>query len=135
MLTRPRSAAAAIALAAALSAGAVASSAHPPARSGAGAHASSATCHLSNHDQRGGLGPTYVTSLKVSGTSCSEGVRVVKAYYRCRVHNGGTKGTCHSSVLGFHCSEHRSGISIQFDGQVSCSSGHRHVYHTYVQDT
>ena len=98
------------------------------------AHAS-ATCHLSNHDQRGGLGPSYVTSLSVSGTSCSTGVKVVRAYYQCRVRAGGVKGYCHSSVLGFHCTEHRTGISIQFDAKVSCASGHRRVYHTYVQDT
>lgn len=98
------------------------------------AHAS-ATCRLSSHDQRGGLGPSYVTSLSVSSTSCSTGIAVVKAYYRCRVRSGGPKGSCHSSVLGFHCSEQRTGIAVQFDAKVSCASGHRRVNHTYVQDT
>jgi hypothetical protein len=95
----------------------------------------SATCRLSSHDQRGGLGPSYVTSLSVSSTSCSTGIAVVKAYYRCRVRSGGPKGRCHSSVLGFHCSEQRTGIAVQFDAKVSCASGNRRVYHTYVQDT
>ena len=106
-----------------------------PASSAPASAGASATCRLSNHDQRGGLGPSYVTSLSVSATSCSTGVAVVKAYYRCRVRSGGVKGRCHSSVLGFHCSEQRTGISVQFDAKVTCSSGHRRVYHTYVQDT
>ena len=107
----------------------------PAAASSAPGAQAAATCHLSNHDQRGGLGPSYVTSLSVSGTSCSTGIALVKAYYRCRVRSGGPKGRCHSTVLGFHCSEQRTGISVQFDGKVSCASGSRRVYHTYVQDT
>ncbi len=119
---------AAAAMGAALAAPALAS--HSAPRAGVAAN-----CHLSNHDQRGGLGPSYVTSLSVSGTSCSTGVKLVRAYYQCRVRSGGVKGYCHSTVLGFHCTEHRTGISIQFDAKVSCASGHRRVYHTYVQDT
>jgi hypothetical protein len=81
------------------------------------------------------LGPTYVTSLKVAGVSCTQGVRVVKAYYRCRVAAGGVRGTCNSPVDGYKCTEKRQGIKIQFDAKVTCKRGAREVYHTYVQDT
>ncbi len=81
-------------------------------------------------------GPTYLTSLSVSGgASCATGLRVVRAYYRCRLHTGGLKGYCRSRVLGFRCSEKRVGIAIQFDSKVTCTNGHQRVYHTYTQNT
>jgi hypothetical protein len=85
-------------------------------------------------DQRK-LGPTYVTSLSVAGVSCAGGKRVVRAYYRCRKANGGIKGTCHSRVLGYTCSEKRAGIRTQFSAKVTCRNGARRVTHTYTQFT
>jgi hypothetical protein len=81
------------------------------------------------------LGPTYVTSLSVKGTSCAAGKRLVSAYYRCRKANGGAKGTCHSRVLGYSCSERRATIRTQFSARVICRSGSRRVDHTYTQFT
>lgn len=81
------------------------------------------------------MGPTYVTSLSVTGVSCATGKQVVRAYYKCRVRSGGVKGYCHSKVLGYACSEKRSGISVQFDAKVNCVNGSRRVYHTYTQNT
>ena len=93
-----------------------------------------AACNITGKQEN--QGPTYLTSLSVSGgASCATGLSVVRAYYRCRVHAGGVKGYCHSSVLGFRCSEKRTGISIQFDSRVTCTRGHQRVYHTYTQDT
>ena len=93
-----------------------------------------AACNITGKQEN--QGPTYLTSLSVSGgASCATGLSVVRAYYRCRVHAGGVKGYCHSSVLGFRCSEKRTGISIQFDARVTCTRGHQRVYHTYTQDT
>lgn len=80
-------------------------------------------------------GPSYLTSLKVQGASCSAGKRLVKAYYSCRVHAGGVSGRCHKSPLGFHCAEKRSGIPSQFDASVTCTKGHARVFHTYTQNT
>ena len=91
-------------------------------------------CHFHGTEQEH-LGPSYVTSLNVHGTSCANGKRVVQAYYNCRVRSGGVKGTCHHSVLGYYCTEHRQGISIQFDASVSCVNGSRRVNHTYTQNT
>jgi hypothetical protein len=93
-----------------------------------------AACSITGKQEN--QGPTYLTSLSVSGgANCATGLSVVRAYYRCRVHAGGVKGYCHSSVLGFRCSEKRTGISIQFDSRVTCARGRQRVYHTYTQDT
>jgi hypothetical protein len=92
------------------------------------------TCNISGKQQN--QGPTYLTSLSVSGgASCATGLSVVRAYYRCRVHSGGAKGYCRSSVFGYRCSERRMGISIQFDSRVTCTRGRLRIYHTYTQDT
>jgi hypothetical protein len=104
-----------------------------PAMARAPASAAGA-CNISGKQEN--QGPTYLTSLSVSGgASCATGLSVVRAYYRCRVHAGGVKGYCRSSVLGYRCSEKRMGISIQFDSSVTCTRGRLRVYHTYTQDT
>jgi hypothetical protein len=93
-----------------------------------------ARCSLSSSKQRS-LGPTYVTALSVSGTSCATGERVVRAYYRCRVRNGGRRGRCSSRVLGYRCTETRESISTQFDARVRCRNGSARVNHSYTQFT
>ena len=92
-----------------------------------------AKCDIRSKQRK--LGPTYVLSLSVSKTSCRTGQRVVTAYYRCRIKAGGKKGRCHSSVLGYRCSERRSGIKTEFDAKVSCKKGSARVDHTYTQFT
>ena len=91
------------------------------------------SCNVTR-DQRK-LGPTYVTSLRVAHTSCTNGKRLVRAYYRCRKANGGIKGTCHSRVMGYRCTEKRGGIRTQFSAKVTCRRGTRQVQHTYTQFT
>ena len=82
------------------------------------------------------LGPTYVTALSVSHTSCGTGMNVIRAYNHCRVASGGANGYCHSRVLGFRCSEQpRSTSMIQFIGKVRCTSGRAVVNFTYVEFT
>ncbi len=81
------------------------------------------------------LGPSYVTSLAVRGTSCRNGKKLVTAYYRCRVRSAGARGHCRRRVLGYRCSERREGIPVQFDARVRCSKGRKHVTHTYTQNT
>lgn len=112
-----------------------AAASRPTARTTAPAHdaVSTTTCDVIHNGRS--LGPTYVTSLKVQNVSCATGIAVVRAYYRCRVHAGGVRGTCHSLVLGYLCHEQRKGIAIQFDAKVTCTRGARKVVHTYVQDT
>ena len=95
--------------------------------------ASAATCRLSTKEQRG-LGPTYVTSLSTSRVSCTAAKRLVRAYHRCRFRNGGKDGRC-SSTSGYRCSERRSGIKTQFNGNVTCRDGSRTIKHRYTQFT
>jgi hypothetical protein len=82
------------------------------------------------------LGPTYLTSLSVSGTSCSVGLAVVRGYHSCQVRHGGAKGYCTSSVSGFRCSERRGpSIATEFYSSVSCRAGSRRVSYKYTQFT
>lgn len=83
-----------------------------------------------------GLGPTYVTALSVSRTSCATGVKLVKAFCKCRVKNGGRRGYCRSRVLGYKCSERRTNsIRTQYDSSVKCSRGSARINHSYTQFT
>lgn len=85
--------------------------------------------------QSRGLGPTYVTGLRVRGTSCANGVKLIRSYHKCRFGNGGRRGRCRG-VLGYRCSESRRGIRTQFDGRVNCGKGGgRRISHTYTQFT
>jgi hypothetical protein len=88
-------------------------------------------CHLSSSEQRH-LGASYVTSLSVRGVSCRTGKAVVRAYHKCR---GSARGRCHHKVKRFSCSEHRAGISTQFDARVACKRGGKRVNFTYTQNT
>jgi hypothetical protein len=91
-------------------------------------------CRISGHEES--LGPTYVTYVAVGGgASCSQALRLVKSFYRCRVSHGGVKGHC-SSVEGFRCTENRyASIAVQFDSRVLCTRGRQSVRHNYTQFT
>ena len=91
------------------------------------------SCHLSTHDQRHS-GASYVTSLSVRHTSCSNGKAVVRAYQKCRAAHG-WKGKCGHRVKGFSCSRHILDSSpVQYDARVSCRRGAKRVTHTYTQN-
>jgi hypothetical protein len=82
------------------------------------------------------LGPTYLTSLSVSGTSCATGLAVVGAYHACQLKHGGVKAKCGTSVDGFRCSEKRGpSIPTQFFSTVACQSGSKRVNYKYSQFT
>ena len=102
-----------------------------PAVSGA-----ATTCKLSLSAARS-MGPTYVTQLKVTRTSCANGKRVTKAYHTCRLKKGKT-GRCSTKVLGYSCTDRRPSqerIPTQFTGYVTCKRGSAKITHTYQQDT
>jgi hypothetical protein len=105
----------------------------PAASVGSGPTATAATkCSLSSKPRA--YGPTYVTSLRVSGTSCRNGRKLVRGYYNCRIHNGGRKGRC-SGVYGYHCHESRTSSAVQFDALAKCSKSGRRIDHRYTQNT
>lgn len=81
------------------------------------------------------LGPTYTTALSVRRVSCRKGRALVKAYYSCRVENGGRKGRC-GGVSGYSCSERRyDAIPTQFSATATCKKGRKKVVHKYTQFT
>jgi hypothetical protein len=92
------------------------------------------SCRISGSDES--LGPTYVLHLEVGGgPSCAAGKALIRAYYRCRIKQGGVSGHC-SGVEGFHCTEHRYAvIAVQFDARVTCSRGRQRIVHDYTQFT
>lgn len=82
------------------------------------------------------LGPTYLTSLSVSGTSCSTGLAIVRGYHACQLKHGGVKARCSSAVSEFHCTEKRGpSIPTEFFSSVSCQSGSKRVNYKYSQFT
>lgn len=94
------------------------------------------TCKLSLKTARS-MGPTYVTLMKVTGTSCSNGIKVTKAFHKCRLKKG-KKGRCTTKVLGYSCTERRpssESIPTQFTGYVTCKKGGARITHTYQQNT
>jgi hypothetical protein len=106
------------------------------ATAGAAAPVAKKSCNLTPHQQRH-MGASYVTSLSVRHTSCAKGRKVTKAFHKCRKNNGGADGHCHSSVLGFKCSEDRYDVlpNVQYSSHVTCKSGNRRVKSTYTQNT
>ncbi len=83
------------------------------------------------------MGPTYVTSIKVTGTSCANAIKVTKAYQSCHLKHG-TKGRCSTKVLGYSCTDRRpadESIPTQFTGHVTCKRGGARVTHVYQQNT
>lgn len=78
--------------------------------------------------------PTYNLTVKVSGTSCATGKRVIKAFHACRSVNG---VRCARKVLSsWSCSGKKtSSIPTQFEASVTCRYGSRRVTSTFQQNT
>jgi len=120
---------AAVALSAALPAVASSESSGPGPQAGA-----ARACNISG--QEDSLGATYVTTLRVSGTTCANAKKVVRAFHACRRRNGGSDGRCRSRVFDYRCSERRLNvIRSQYDARVRCTKPGREVFHTYTQNT
>lgn len=122
-----------ISIATALLAGLVASGS--PAAT-ATATASATSCTLSSKDQRH-LGASYVTSLKVEGTTCAKGKGVTLAFNNCRTAGGKPQGTCNRKVGHYSCTEKRYDAvpGVQYSSKVTCTWGAKKVLSTYTQNT
>ncbi|HSS34162.1 MAG TPA: hypothetical protein VLL27_12860 [Solirubrobacterales bacterium] len=124
-----------ISLATTLLAGLIASGAS--AADGATATAAAATsCTLSTKDQRH-LGASYVTSLKVEGTTCAKGKGVTLAFNNCRTAGGKPQGFCSKKVGHYSCTEKRYDAvpGVQYSSKVTCTWGAKKVLSTYTQNT
>jgi hypothetical protein len=110
-------------------------SALTPTASGAGAPARAAGgCGIPNGGEN--LGPTYLTSLTVSDTTCAVGLKVVRAYHVCQVKHGGLTARCTAAVDGFRCKEKRGpSIPTEFYSSVSCTDHAQRVSYQYSQFT
>jgi hypothetical protein len=104
-----------------------------PAGAQAADAVASKSCSLSGKTRS--LGPTYTTSLSVKRVKCSKGESLVRAYYNCRLDNGGRKARC-GGVSGYSCSERRYDvIPTQFSATATCKKGRKKVVHKYTQFT
>lgn len=123
-----------ISLTAALLAGLIAPSAF--AGDGPQATASATSCDLTPKEERG-LGASYVTSLKVSGTTCAKGKGVTLAFNKCRTAGGKPQGKCTRKVGSYTCVEKRYDAvpGVQYSSKVTCSWGKKKVFSTYTQNT
>lgn len=93
-------------------------------------------CGLSSKQQRGGLGATYVLTVRASGTKCANARRVVKGFHACRKRAGGRDGRCRSRVFGYKCEERRfNRIASQYDSRARCKKAGREVFQIYTQNT
>jgi hypothetical protein len=108
----------------------------PSVSAGSGPQAgASRACHLSRSEQDH-LGTTYVISLRVSGTTCANGKKVVRAYHKCRHDAGGRDGRCHKRIFGYRCTERRLNvIPSQYDARARCTKSGREIFHKYTQNT
>jgi hypothetical protein len=100
------------------------------------ARASATSCQLTAKEQRG-LGASYVTSLKVEGTTCAKGKGVTLAFNDCRTAGGKPQGVCNRKVGHYTCTEKRydSVPGVQYSSKVTCSWGTKKVLSTYTQNT
>ena len=91
------------------------------------------TCDLSLKQQRN-AGATYLVQLTVSRLSCRKGLRIEKAYQRCRRDTRG-QTTCKRRVRRFRCAQRILASSrTQYDAKVSCKRGRRKVGFIYTQN-
>jgi hypothetical protein len=123
-----------ISLATALLAGLLASASSASAPIATAASATS--CTLSTKDQRH-LGASYVTSLKVEGTTCAKGKGVTLAFNNCRTAGGKPQGVCGRKVGHYSCTEKRYDAvpGVQYSSKVTCTWGAKKVLSTYTQNT
>ena len=97
------------------------------------AQAKTTNCNVQRDSDK--YGPSYITSLKVTNTTCARGKQVVRAFHKCRHAHGGRDGRCPKSArpAGYRCSETRNKIATQLTGKVTCRKGVARVVHTYTE--
>ncbi|MCK9250466.1 MAG: hypothetical protein M0P31_16010 [Solirubrobacteraceae bacterium] len=94
------------------------------------APADAASCRYSAKEGRA-MGPSYVTSIQVTRTSCATGKKVVKAFHKCR---GSQTGRCRKAVVRYRCTERRGKtLRGQFSSKVTCKRGKARVVHTFTE--
>jgi hypothetical protein len=92
------------------------------------------SCDINGRQQE--LGASYVTSIEAAKVDCGQAEKVVVAYHRCRLQNGGAGGTCETAVQGFECTEgaRQSVPGVQFNATAECRKGDAEIKSTYTQN-
>jgi hypothetical protein len=96
-------------------------------------HAKTKNCNVQRDSDK--YGPSYITSLKVTNTTCKRGKEVVRAFHKCRHAHGGRDGRCpkRSRPAGYRCTEKRSKIATQLTGHVTCTKSTVKIVHDYTE--
>jgi hypothetical protein len=89
-----------------------------------------------------GASEGYFRRLQVTNVSCTFGIKLFKAYQRCRNPTGGRpRGTCRKPVLEFRCTEGARTFSddgaggySDFSARVTCRRGIQRVIFSYTQN-
>ena len=92
--------------------------------------------HCNINGKQRNLGASYVTSIEVATVSCDQAEKVVIAFHRCRLANGGAGGTCKSAVAGFTCIEgpRQEVPGVQYYASVDCRKGGAEIKSAYTQN-
>jgi hypothetical protein len=103
---------------------------------GNGTTTAAALTHCNINGKQRNLGASYVTSIEVATVSCDQAEKVIVAYHRCRLSNGGAGGTCKSAVVGFTCTEgaRQEVPGVQYYASVDCRKGGAEIKSAYTQN-
>ena len=94
------------------------------------AHSKSA-CSLSQDEQNGGLGASYVYSLRTRNLDCGRAKKLVKKFHQCRHDNGGRNGKC-PSVEGYSCNQKKLDSSPNLlQAKAKCEKGSKMFKNTF----
>ena len=84
---------------------------------------SKSECSLSQDEQNGALGASYVYSLNTRNLGCDRAKKLVKKFHHCRHQNGGRDGHC-SSVEGYSCKQKKLDSSPNLlQAKAKCEKG------------
>ena len=88
-------------------------------------------CSLSQDEQNGALGASYVYSLKARNLSCDRAKKLVKKFHECRHANGGRDGHC-GSVEGYSCEQKKLDSSPNLlQAKAKCEKGSKLFKQTF----
>jgi hypothetical protein len=92
---------------------------------------SKSACSLSQNEQNGGLGASYVYSVKARNLDCGRAKKLVKKFHECRHANGGRKGKC-PSVEGYSCNQKKLDSSPNLlQAKAKCEKGSKVFKNTF----
>jgi hypothetical protein len=93
--------------------------------------ATKSACTLSQDEQNGGLGASYVYELKAKNLDCGKAKKLVAKFHKCRHENGGRDGKC-PSVKGYNCNQKKLDSSPELlQAKAKCKKGRKVFKNTF----